>query len=87
MRSYFCGWYYRCQSEQQTLAVIPSVHRTRESKFCAIQMITDIQSFHIPYRYSDFYKKDKYFDKPCIKKEITDDPSLNIYHHTRFSLL
>ena len=41
MCNYFCGWYYRCQSEQQTLAVIPSGHRTRESKFCAIQMITD----------------------------------------------
>ena len=41
MHNYFCGWYYRCQSEQQTLAVIPSVHRTRESKFCTIQMITD----------------------------------------------
>lgn len=57
MRSYFCGWYYRCQSEQQTLAVIPSVHRTRESKFCAIQMITNTQSFHIPYPCSDFHRK------------------------------
>ena len=57
MRSYFCGWYYRCQSEKQTLAVIPSVHRTRESKFCAIQLITGTQSFHIPYPYFDFHRK------------------------------
>jgi len=57
MRNYFCGWYFRCQSEQQTLAVIPSVHRTRESKFCAIQLITDTQSFHIPYPYFDFHRK------------------------------
>lgn len=58
MHNYFCGWYYRCQSEQQTLAVIPSVHRTRESKFCAIQLITGTQSFLIPYPYSDFHRKD-----------------------------
>lgn len=57
MCNYFCGWYYRCQSNQQTLAVIPSVHRTRESKFCAIQLITDTQSFQIPYPYSDFHRK------------------------------
>ena len=57
MRNYFCGWYFRCQSEQQTLAVIPSVHRTKESKYCAIQLITDTRSFHIQFPYSDFYKK------------------------------
>lgn len=57
MRNYFCGWYFRCQSDQQTLAVIPSVHRTKESKYCAIQLITDSQSFHVPFPYSDFQKQ------------------------------
>lgn len=57
MRNYFCGWYFRCQSEQQTLAVIPSVHRTKESKFCTIQLITDTQSFQAPFPYSDFQKQ------------------------------
>lgn len=36
MLNYFCGWYFRCQSDWQTLAVIPSVHRTKKSKFCAM---------------------------------------------------
>ena len=27
MGDYFCGWYFRCQSEEKTLAVIPAVHR------------------------------------------------------------
>lgn len=58
MRSYFCGWYFRCQSDQQTLAVIPSVHRTKESKYCTIQLITDTQSFQVPFPYSDFQKQD-----------------------------
>lgn len=57
MRNYFCGWYLRCQSDQQTLAVIPSVHRTKESKCCAIQLITDTQSFQVSFPYSDFQKQ------------------------------
>lgn len=52
MRNCFCGWYFRCQSEQQTLAVIPSVHRTKEFQFCSIQLITDTQSFQVPFPYS-----------------------------------
>lgn len=59
MRNYFCGWYLRYQSDQQTLAVIPSVHRTKESKYCAIQLITDSQSFHVPFLYSEFQKQGK----------------------------
>ena len=57
MRNYFCGWYFRCQSEQRTLAVIPSVHRTKDSKFCTIQLITDTQSFQVLFPYSDFQKQ------------------------------
>ena len=56
MRNYFCGWYFRCLSDWQTLAVIPSIHQTRESKYCAIQLITDTQSFHIQFPYSNFHK-------------------------------
>lgn len=57
MRNNFSGWYFRCQSDLQTLAVIPSVHRTKESKYCAIQLITDTQSFHVPFPYPDFHKE------------------------------
>lgn len=39
--SYFCGWYFRCQSDKQTLAIILSVHKTKDSAFCTIQVITD----------------------------------------------
>lgn len=37
MRNYFCGWYYKCQSPTQTLAVIQAVH----GGSCSIQLITD----------------------------------------------
>lgn len=58
MHCYFCGWYFRSQSDTQTLAIIPSIHKTRESSFCTIQVITDTEAFHLQFPYSD-YKKDK----------------------------
>lgn len=54
MRNNFRGWYFRCQSDSQTLAVIPSVHRTQQETFCTIQLITDTQSFHVKLPDSDF---------------------------------
>ena len=57
-RSYFCGWYYRCQSDDQTLAIIPSVHKTKDAKFCTIQLITDTQAFYAQFPYSDFQEND-----------------------------
>lgn len=56
MGEYFCGWYYRCQSDHQTLAVIPSVHRTKERNFCTIQLITDANAFYAQFPYHDFKK-------------------------------
>ena len=51
--SYFCGWYYRCQSDKQTLAIIPFVHKTKDSAFCTIQVITDTHAFHVQFPYDD----------------------------------
>ena len=51
--SYFCGWYYRCQPNKQTLAIIPSVHKTKDSAFCTIQVITDTHAFHVQFPYDD----------------------------------
>ena len=56
--SYFCGWYYRCQSNKQTLAIIPSVHKTKGSAFCTIQVITDTHAFHVQFPYDDLGEDD-----------------------------
>jgi len=56
MRNYFCGWYFRCQSNRQTLAIIPSFHKTRETNFCTIQIISDTEAFQVQFPYSDFRK-------------------------------
>ena len=58
MKPYFCGWYFKCQSPQQTLAVIPSIHRTPEGTRCWLQLITRQGAWHVPlpaesFRWSD----------------------------------
>lgn len=56
MRDYFCGWYFKCQSDTQTLAVIPAIHKTGNRRSCSIQLITNEKSWNIPFPYSDFSK-------------------------------
>lgn len=77
MGNYFCGWYFRCQSEQQTLAIIPSFHKIKEDSFCAIQIITDTEVFNVQFPYSDYHKDaneitiaDNRFSKDGIALEI-----------------
>lgn len=41
MRDSFYGWYIKCQSATQTLAVIPAIHQTGKKSTCSIQIITD----------------------------------------------
>lgn len=41
MPDFFYGWYFKCQSDTQTLAVIPAVHQTGRKRTCSIQVITE----------------------------------------------
>lgn len=41
MHNFFYGWYLKCQSDTQTLAVIPAVHSAGNRRTCSIQVITD----------------------------------------------
>lgn len=41
MRNFFYGWYFKCQSASQTLALIPAVHQTGKKRTCSIQVVTD----------------------------------------------
>lgn len=41
MHNSFYGWYLKCQSDTQTLAVIPAIHNTGNKRACSIQIITD----------------------------------------------
>lgn len=54
---HFYGWYFKCQSESQTLAVIPSFHKSKAGSFCAVQLITDEASWTVCYPHSSFQKR------------------------------
>lgn len=75
MRDYFCGWYFKCQSEKQTLAVIPAVHRSLQDKSCSIQLITDEGAWNFVFPYKDCQHfpiqiKDNSFDKNGISLNL-----------------
>lgn len=61
MNKYFCGWYFKCQSENQTIAFIPAIHENHGKKTCSLQLITNKKAWNIPFSYSEFRKKRKAF--------------------------
>ncbi len=59
MRGYFYGWYLKCQSLTQTLAIIPSVHQTGKKRTCSIQFITDNHVWEAKCPGETFYQSGK----------------------------
>lgn len=59
MRGSFFGWYFKCQSDTQTLAVIPAVHQVGRKRTCSIQIITDDDAWAIEFPADVFRKKGK----------------------------
>lgn len=49
MSNFFYGWYLKCQSDTQTLAVIPAVHRTGNKRTCSLQVITDNDAWTVTF--------------------------------------
>lgn len=49
MFNFFYGWYLKCQSDTQTLAVIPAVHRTGNKRTCSVQVITDNDAWTVTF--------------------------------------
>ena len=41
MRGYFYGYYYKCQSDTQTLALIAATHGDGKTRTCSVQVITE----------------------------------------------
>ncbi len=56
-KGWFYGWYFKCQSDTQTLAVIPAVHQTGRKRTCSIQIITEKQSWTVPFPGKAFRRK------------------------------
>ncbi len=49
MDNSFYGWYMKCQSSTQTLAVISAVHQTNQKRTCSIQIITDSHAWTVTF--------------------------------------
>ena len=54
MMDYFCGWYFKCQSEECTASVIVATHTSDEGKSASIQLITERGAWCVPYSYDKF---------------------------------
>lgn len=68
MKNYFCGWYFKCQSENQTLAVIPAVHISNGRPSCSVQLITEEGAWNVRFPYDDFRQQ-----KGGLRIEIGDN--------------
>lgn len=59
MQDFFYGWYLKCQSATQTLAVIPAVHQTKEERTCSIQIITEKDTWTVTFPANAFQRTGK----------------------------
>lgn len=56
-QGYFYGWYFKCQSDTQTLAVIPAVHQTSRKRTCSVQIVTEEQSWIAEFPAEEFCRR------------------------------
>ncbi|MEL7608116.1 MAG: tocopherol cyclase family protein [Bacillota bacterium] len=64
-RSYFEGWYFKHQNEEQTIALIPAYHVEQNGRASAsIQVITDGQAWRAVFPASDFHAER---DRFCVR--------------------
>lgn len=59
MKGYFYGWYLKCQSDTQTLAMIPAFHRAGRACTCSIQFITEKESWTVSFSDNMFWQSGK----------------------------
>lgn len=91
MRNYFCGWYFKCQFDNQALAFIPAIHKSNSNSSCSVQIITDSGAWNVDFPYEAFnnkkdfhiYVDDNYFGKNGIKVSIKDE-NLDITGEVKF---
>lgn len=58
----FWGWYFKCQSDRQTFAVIPAIHKDKYEKSCSIQLITEYGSWNAVFPFSAHSKNRSYIE-------------------------
>lgn len=59
--NYFKGWYFKCTSETDTIAFIPAYHRCHNKTKVSLQIITNEQTYSLPYHFQQFNYQHKKF--------------------------
>ena len=54
---YFKGWYFKCSTENETIAFIPAYHYSNGKKSASLQIITDEKAFNIPFDTLEYSEK------------------------------
>ena len=79
-KNYFKGWYFKCSSQNKTIAFIPAFHRNNGRESASLQIITDEAAYNIPflsltYREKPLYAKldDSIFSNKGIRLHIQTD--------------
>lgn len=93
MRNYFYGWYMKCASDSQTIAIIPAIHRAGRIQTCSIQIITNDNVWTVQFPSDSFHRTRQrimigknHFDKNGIDLAIRT-PELNIHGKLHFGPL
>lgn len=81
MKNFFRGWYFKCQSDHQTLALIAAFHDIGGIKSCSIQLITNEQSFHVEFPF-DYFRKRKHAFSIRIGKNMFSREGIKLDIHT-----
>ena len=57
MQGYFYGYYYKCQSDTQTIALIAATHGEGRSRTCSQQVITENGAWTAEFPKKEYYQK------------------------------
>ena len=79
MRTYFCGRYSRCQSDSQTLALIPAIHRAKGAQSCSIQLLTEEASQNVVFP-AEAFRKGK--NGTAIGDNCFGEEGISLHLHT-----
>lgn len=55
--NYFKGYYFKCQSQEHTVAMIPALHETDGKKSCSIQLLTETENWNLSYPIEHYLEK------------------------------
>lgn len=81
MKGYFYGWYFKCQSNTQTLAIIPAVHESNGKQTFSIQVITEDKTWNINFDEStlQFSQRNYFTEKRCqIERNVFEESGLQL---------